>query len=250
MIRQRYYSTLTALWQGRFKKSLAPQKDGPWARDMSLLLFNFILSFGVLANPFVALKLEKNIDENELLRRASRGDQSAFSTLFKSYHPFVYAFSRRITRSDELAEEVVQDIFLKIWVDRESLENIDNFGGYLNRIVRNHCYNVLRKLAMESKHASLLSTDFDDTDDSTVQQLDYSDVNEVLEGAIQTLSTQQKNVYQLCHQRGLTYQEAADELGISQQTVHAYMKDALRKIRDHFRKHGISYSLFFAVLFK
>ncbi|WP_262245691.1 RNA polymerase sigma factor [Parapedobacter soli] len=196
------------------------------------------------------MKIEKNIDENELLRRISRGDQSAFGALFKSYHPFVYAFGRRITRSDELAEEVVQDVFLKIWVDRESLEKIDNFGAYLNRIVRNHCYNVLRKLAMESRHASLLSAGFDDTDDSTAQQLDYNDVNEVLEDAIQTLSTQQKNVYQLCHQRGLTYQEASDELGISRQTVHAYMKDALRKIRDHFRKHGILYAVFIAVLFK
>lgn len=196
------------------------------------------------------MKIEKNTDEHELLLRISRGDQSAFGVLFESYHPFVYAFGRRITRSDELAEEVVQDVFLKIWVDRESLVRIDHFGAYLNRIVRNHCYNVLRKLAMESKHASLLTTNFDDTDNSTVQQLDYGDVSEVLEGAIQTLSTQQRNVYQLCHQQGLTYQEASDELGISQQTVHAYMKDALRKIRDHFRKHGISYVLFFGVLFK
>lgn len=216
---------------------------------MSLLLYNFILSFGVIASPFVALKIE-NTHENELLQRISQGDQSAFNALFKSYHPFVYAFGRRITRSDELAEEVVQDIFLKIWVDRESLGKIDCFAAYLNRIVRNHCFNVLRKLAMESKHASVLSSDFDDTDDSTVQQLDYSDVNEVLESAIQTLSTQQRNVYQLCHQQGLTYGEASTELGISRQTVHAYMKDALRKIRDHFRKHGISYSVFFAVLFK
>jgi len=215
-----------------------------------LVLFNFILSFGLLANPLVALKVVTNSDENELLRRISRGDQPAFSALFTSYHPFVYAFSRRITRSEELAEEVVQDIFLKIWVDRESLERIDDFGAYLNRVVRNHCYNVLRKLAMESRHASLLSTDFNDTDDSTMQQLDYNDVNEVLEGAIQTLSTQQKNVYQLCHQRGLTYSEASAELGISTQTVHAYMKDALRKIRIHFKKHGISYSVFFAVLMK
>lgn len=246
---QRYKLVMTTLLQGsKYSRGIRLRRTR--AMTTSLVLFNFILSFGVLANPFVALKIETNIDKKELLRRVSNGDQQAFSAVFKSYHPFVYAFGRRITRSDELAEEVVQDIFLKIWVDRESLVKIDNFGAYLNRIVRNHCYNVLRKLAMESKHASLLSTDFDDIDDSTVQQLDYNAANEVLEGAIQTLSTQQKNVYQLCHQQGLTYQEASAELGISQQTVHAYMKDALRKIRDHFRKHGVSYSVFFAVLFK
>src|SRR5690606_23952871 len=121
--------------------------------------------------------------------------------------------------------------------------------AYLNRLVRNHCYNVLRKLAMESRHLSLLTTEFSDSDDSTVQQLAYNDVNEVLENAVQSLSQQQKNVYRLCHQQGLTYQEAAAELNISQQTVHAYMKDALRKIRDHFRKHGVPYVLFFATLF-
>lgn len=196
------------------------------------------------------MKPARPIEERETIRRIAFGDKSAFGEFFASYHPIVYAFSIRITRSEILAEEAVQDIFLKIWLNRELLVEIDDFGAYLNRIVRNHCYNVLRKMAMESKHVSLLSTVFDDTDDTTVQQLDYNAANEVLESAIQTLSAQQKNVYQLCHQQGLTYHEASAELGISHQTVHAYMKDALRKIRNHFRKNGLSYTIFFALAFK
>lgn len=188
-------------------------------------------------------------DERTLLMKIAGGSQSAFRELFTRYHPFVYAFARKITRSDDLAMEVVQDVFLKIWLHREGLIKIENFKAYLNRIVRNHCFNVLRKLANESRAIAASWDDGQLEDHATIEKLEYNEVQQILEDALETLSPQQKKVYQLCHQEGLKYEEAALEMGISSQTVHAYMKDALRKIRDHFRKHAISYTLFFAALF-
>lgn len=188
-------------------------------------------------------------DEQQLLREIAGGSQAAFGKLFGYYHGFVYSFSRKITRSDGLAEEAVQDVFLKIWLHREGLGGVENFAAYLNRMVRNHCYNMLRKLANENR---MITAHWDQQpleDHSTVEKLDYDEVRQILEEAIGTLSPQQQRVYQLCHQQGLKYDEAAAALGISAQTVHAYMKDALRKIRDHFRRHSIGYVAYFSVLF-
>ncbi len=195
------------------------------------------------------MRIDEDKNEKELLAQIQDGSQLAFRLLFERYHPFVYAFSHRITRSEELAEEIVQDVFLKIWLDRERLSTIDHFPAYLNRIVRNHCFNVLRKLALEAKHVSQHMVDFEEADHSTVENMDYKDVKQMLDDAVESLPAQQKRVYQLCHQEGLKYEEAAERLNLSQQTVHAYMKEALRKIRAHFKRHAVSYIAFFMVLF-
>lgn len=188
-------------------------------------------------------------DEQRLLMEIADGSQSAFSALFAHYHPVVFSFSRKITHSDDLAMEAVQDVFLKIWLHRERLRDIENFAAYLNRLVRNHCFNMLRKLANESRTLSSHGEDAPQEDYSTLEKLEYNEVKQILDEAIETLSPQQKKVYELCHQKGLKYEEAAAELNISAQTVHAYMKEALKKIRAHFKKYAISYIMFFSVLF-
>jgi len=172
----------------------------------------------------------------------------AFGHLFEQYHPFVYAFSLRMTHSKELAEEIVQEIFLKIWLDKERLDGIDHFAAYLNRVVRNHCFNVLRKLALEAKHMSKHLISFNEIDCSTMENLEYEDVKRMLDDAVESLPMQQKRVYQLCHQEGLKYEEVAERMNLSPQTVHAYMKEALRKIRVHFQRHAISYVTFLIIL--
>lgn len=176
-------------------------------------------------------------DESELIRRIAEGDQQAFTLIFKHYQRFVFSFSKKLTASDESANEVVQDIFLKIWLNRENLIEVKNFGAYLNRLVRNHSLNVVRQRLQENKYAAEFETVFSETDVSTILQLDYNDTNNLLNQAIALLSPQQRMVYQLCHQQGLKYHEAATQMNISAQTVNAYMKDALKKIRIHFKTH-------------
>ncbi|MGK6352012.1 RNA polymerase sigma factor [Parapedobacter sp. DT-150] len=189
-------------------------------------------------------------NERELLAEIAAGDQKAFTVLFQHYHSFVFSFGQKITHSEDLAVEIVQDVFLKIWLDRRRLTQVDRFPAYLNRLVRNYCFNVLRKLANENKAALVLMANSDGEDYSTIERLDYQDVKQILDEAINKLSVQQKQVYQFCHQEGLKYEEVAQRLNISPQTVHAYMKDALRKIRAHFKKYAFSYVAFFSMILK
>ncbi|WP_316839458.1 RNA polymerase sigma-70 factor [Pedobacter gandavensis] len=189
-------------------------------------------------------------NEKELLAEIARGDKRAFEILFKNYHKYVLAFSKKITRSEDMAKEVVQDVFLKIWLSRDKLQTLETFGAYLNTVVRNHCFNRLRQLSQEAKSNEILKLNIVEVCDSTVDELNYREAESVLNQAIETLSPQQKMVYLLCHQQGMKYEEAALKMNISPQTVHAYMKDALKKIRAHFKRHAIGYTVFLLSLFK
>lgn len=186
-------------------------------------------------------------EEKELLKRIAEGDRHAFAILFKQYNHFVYSAGKRLTHSDYWAEELVQDIFFKIWRHREKLTEVANFGAYLNRVVRNQSYNILRQLAQDAK--SVNSMEHKEAEHTTDNVLDLKEASVMLEQALQTLTPQQRAAYELCHIQGLKYKDAADQMNISYETVHSHMKEAIKKIRTHFRNGGLAYSILFALLF-
>lgn len=196
------------------------------------------------------MSLKELENETALLAKIADGDQHAFTVLFHHYNRYVYVSGRKLTHSDDLAEEVVQDIFLKIWLAREQLNEIQNFGAYLNRLVRNHSFNVLRQLAQEAKSTSRLINSLSDVDDSTTETLDHREATKILNEALERLSPQQRLAYDLCHVNGLKYKDAAAQMNIAPETVHSHMKEALKKIRNHFKSNGSVYSLLIVTLFK
>jgi RNA polymerase sigma factor (sigma-70 family) len=189
-------------------------------------------------------------DELDILAKIAEGDQHAFTILFNHYQRDVFVHSKRLTPSEDHALEVVQNIFIKIWVGRERLKTINNFGGYLNRIVRNHVFDVLKQIAHETESHLKFQEVNTEIDDSTGHLLDYKDAVTILNDALSDLAPQQKLTYQLCHQEGMKYEEAALKMNISTETVRAHMKQALRKIRVHFRKHAVFYPMLILALHK
>ncbi|MDR6783305.1 RNA polymerase sigma-70 factor (family 1) [Pedobacter africanus] len=193
----------------------------------------------------------KPIDhESELLAKIAGGDQYAFTVLFNHYERDVYAVGKKLTWSHDRAIEIVQEIFIKIWDNRASLITVENFGAYLNRLVKNHSLNVLKKMSRESRNNQVLQSVSTELDDSTSIQLDYNDALGVLNEALDSLTPQQRKVYILCHQQGLKYEEAAAQLNISSSTVNVHMTLALKKIRAHFAKNAVFYPLLVMMLSK
>ncbi|MFT4092004.1 MAG: RNA polymerase sigma-70 factor [Niabella sp.] len=188
--------------------------------------------------------------EKELLMKIAAGDKQAFTALFNHYQPFVFGFGKRVTRSEELALDIVQEVFMKLWQSRERMTEVEVFGAYLNRLVRNHSLNVLRQLSrqVQSNSDGLLTKE--EPDSTTLEQLDYKEIVNTVAEAVETLSPQQKMAYQLCHQQGLKYEEAAEKMQISPQTVHVHIKYALAKIRAYLKQRSIGYPLLILLLVK
>ncbi|WP_256007453.1 RNA polymerase sigma-70 factor [Pedobacter deserti] len=179
------------------------------------------------------------LNESELLAKIADGNERAFRDLFDYYQQYVYTFALKISRSDTDAEEIVQDIFLKVWSGRRQLPGIGNFGAYLNRLVRNHTFNLLRHEAIVMKVKTQISLSATENDLGTQQALDYRETKELLDNVVSKLPEQQRRVYALCHFEGLSYDEAAAKLNISPATVHYHMKQALATIRTHFRHYAL-----------
>lgn len=177
-------------------------------------------------------------DEAEVLLQVAGGSERAFTLLFRQYSPKVYSFALKLTRSEELAEEVVQEVFIKIWLNREGLGEIIEFGAYLNRINRNHCLNLIKRLANEAKASIEISNTITELSEETEQGIAYRGTQQLVDEAVNSLTPQQQRVYKLCHVDGLKYEEAASQLNISAGTVHSHMKVALKVIRTHLEHAG------------
>ena len=178
--------------------------------------------------------IENNLDnENALVLRVSQGDELAFRTLFDHYRDRIYSLGMYLTKSESLAEELVQDVFLKVWKNREKLSTIQYFNAWLRTVAKNTCSNYLRTLAIEKLAMVHLGGRGSDSTESVENDMIVKEFEQIIHHAIQQLPTQQKKVYILSKQFSKKQDEIAKELNISIHTVKEYMKLANRSIRSH-----------------
>lgn len=170
--------------------------------------------------------------EAEVLRGISQGDEKAFATLFHHYHQRLGLHIYRITKSAELAEEIVHDVFLKIWINRELLTEIDNFPAYLFVLSKNAALNGLKKLANEQARRTELDADQLQIAETAEDDLRYLLIDE----AIDRLPSQQRQVYLLSRHQRLSYAEIAERMQLSRETVKKYLQLSTESIASYIRK--------------
>jgi RNA polymerase sigma-70 factor (ECF subfamily) len=166
------------------------------------------------------------------------GEEWAFKTIYGHYRNKIFTLAFKLTRSESAALDVVQEVFIKVWMNREQLATVMNFNSYLNTVTRNHLSNAFRRLAIEKTYLSQLISD----EPFSLSQLQIdpalrAEIRTLYKQALQKLSPQQRRVYLLGKQEGLKYQEIASQLHISRDTVKEYMSQAKKTIAQHFRAH-------------
>lgn len=171
-------------------------------------------------------------NEQELLQQIALGNAGAFEQLFTHYKDTVYSFAFHFTRNAIAAEEIVQEIFLRVWLRREALPAIDNLEAWIYTLTRNLSFDFLRKIANEeavknnwSQQAAAFTT--------TQEEIELRQYQNFLAEAVQQLPAQQKQVYQLIKENGLKYEDAARQLGLSLNTVKSHLGAAMKGIRQH-----------------
>lgn len=182
-------------------------------------------------------------EEKELIWQVSKSNEHAFATLFHRYHLHLAAFVYKLTDSYELTEEVVQEIFLKIWINRAKLQYVKSFKAYLFIAAKNHSINCLKK-AVKEKQVRLRWEKEYKLESSEDHLTNY---HLLLDKAIDKLPPQQQKVYVLSKHQHLKYAEIADEMGISKETVKSYLKLATNTIISYVKKHSY---VFFILLTK
>lgn len=177
-------------------------------------------------------------NEKELLALASQADQGAFTTLFHMYKQKLYGYVLRLTESEMLAEDIVQDVFLKLWNDHDSLNTIDNFGSYLFRMSKNQVINHFKRMAHETLIVAELFQQNPAGHNETQEIVALKDIEKILGDILEKLPPQQKSVYRLSREEGRTHDEIANLLKISPNTVKNHIVQAMSTIRTQLRKHA------------
>ncbi|WP_205508880.1 RNA polymerase sigma factor [Longitalea arenae] len=172
-------------------------------------------------------------NEIELLKLVAEGNKNAFTEIYNNYRHKIYSIAYELTDSTGVAEEIVQDVFLKVWVKRDTLPEVTHFRAYLFTITRNYVFTALKRIARkESIEVNAMEgTPFyhHDTEDRVLNK----EYTRILQAAIDRLPEQQKQVYNLIKKEGLKREEAAAALQLSAETVKSHLAQAMRSIRTY-----------------
>jgi len=171
------------------------------------------------------------VHEKKLLQEVAAGSTVAFRTIFDAYRDRLYSYLLSITSSHETSEDILQESFLKIWLRRNELSQVENFGGYLFRMAMNGAINGLRRKALEATARN--NTPLNPAPAAAPDvQLHFKEVRQVINRVVDTLPIQQKRVYQLRREDGMRIKEIADMMKISDITVKRHLTEAQKKIRE------------------
>ncbi len=184
----------------------------------------------------------------ELFSRISESDEYAFTQLFLSYTERLYPYVTNLLNSELWAEEIIQDVFFKIWKNRHTLKDIDNPSAYLFRMAANRTLDFLKRKAIEVKTQYEISRQASQRKENfTQEQLDFRITDSLYKAAVKSLPPQRQLVYKLKHEDGLSYDEIAEKLNISKNTVRNHIAEALAAIRSYLQKYiGILLVIFYS----
>lgn len=170
---------------------------------------------------------------NGLVDKIRNGDVAAFRELFDDYYPILCVFAMKYIREQEQCKDIAQETLLTYWQNRADFNDIFKVRGYLYRVARNRCLNIIKHGRVgENYTAEALARDEYYFEDEVVRQETYR----LVRAAVASLPSQMRRVIELAMQ-GQKNSEIAAELSIAEGTVHALKKSAYRKLREQLREH-------------
>ncbi len=175
--------------------------------------------------------------DQELLAALARGDKKVFENLFHQYYTALCRFSLNHVRSEEVAEETVQEVFLYIWDKRETLNVTTSLKAYLYAAVRNRSINRMKSEQTKMMVQNAYASDQAESHLQVENELDLPVLQEIVAQGIEHLPGRCRAIYNLSRNAGMTYAEIAEELELSVKTVEAQMGIALKKLKAHLSHH-------------
>ena len=157
--------------------------------------------------------------------------ETMFSEIFRQHEYRLYTLALRLTKSDQVAKDIIQEVFLKLWEQRENIHSINNIEAWLYRITENKVIDFLRKTAADARLKEAIWQHVQQIMNEAELILATKEYNEVIQKAIDQLPPQRKLIYQLNKEGGMNYQQIADELQISRHTVKNQLFAAVQSVR-------------------
>jgi len=189
--------------------------------------------------------------DKELFIRIAEGDETAFIQLFHLYVPQVKPVITTLTKSPLVVPDIVQDIFLRIWLNREKLIEVKSPRSWIFSVVYYQCFNYLRKQSLINKvgpKLAVMQNERPEWKESPESVLQFNETRKFIQQAIDDLPPQAKKIYLLSREQGLRIDEIASSLGIAPKTVKNTLTRASTAIRLYLQQKGVYIPLILLVL--
>ena len=187
-------------------------------------------------------------EEHKLVSLLAEDSQYAFQLVYDRHRNRVYQTAIRYLKSPQLAQEVVQDVFLKLWFERRQLHRFSPLEAWVFTVARNNILNRLKRLSVEWKALHQLSLSGAEADLSAAYKLEDAQYRKMLLEVLNDLPAQQRQVFDLARIEKLSYAEIGERLSLSALTVKTHMARALQHIRRNLRRKGVEIPLIFLFL--
>ncbi len=212
------------------------------------LFLNIYCSLIIKSLTFVSiliLNLKILSEDKDYIEGLILGDEFSFKRIYDKYHANLFKYSLKFVKSEENAKEIVHDVFLKIWINRQTINPHLPFKYYLIKICKNTTINFLTRKARENFFQQNVLLTFEEATNETEDLVMASDLQKFFDQAVENLPPQRQNVYRLCRIEGKSYEEVAEALSISKGTVRDHMLKAAKYIRKYL---SVFHTLLIAIL--
>lgn len=166
----------------------------------------------------------------ELIELISDGDRNAFRSVFLSYFPKVKYFIAHLLKEETAAEDMSQDIFIKIWENRVNLKEIQSFDAYIYRMAKNAVINEFKKKNLEEKYYNY-SYPLQESSISAEEELFAKEIQLLTDLTVSKMPEQRRKIYEMSRMEGIKNEDIANKLGITKKTVENHINLALKEIR-------------------
>lgn len=171
------------------------------------------------------------LSEKLLLAKISQGDEQAFRLVFDLYKARIFTFIVNFTHSRADAEEIVQDTFLTLWQNRDTLNHIEHPRNYIYTVVRNKTYQYLKQASKSQARLQLIWANLKLDSNETEETLQLLESKKLIDEALSLLTAQKREIFRLSREEGLSHEQIAAQTGLSKSRVKNIIVEILKFIR-------------------
>lgn len=185
---------------------------------------------------------------NRIVKGLQRDDKKALDELYQYYYPRLYGFSKGFLKVEDDIDDILQDVFVKIWLNRRKINSVETFNSWIFTITKNAILSYFREKTRHNEFESRLQQ-LATAEVVLHSEVEYEDLKKQTDKIIEKLPEKRKEIFRLSREEGLSYKEISEKMGISIKTVEDHMVHALRYLRGQLKGFDILTILYISLFF-